>query len=76
MADAGTGVLRRSYRGCGRSKGKVVIGALVELIQWHQAPLLSLGTQMTLHEHVQKHWKIAAVLIVAAILAYSVSYFW
>jgi hypothetical protein len=31
---------------------------------------------MTLHQHVQKHWKAAALLAVAAILAYSVSYFW
>jgi len=31
---------------------------------------------MTLHQHIQKHWKTAAVLIVAAGLAYSVSYFW
>jgi hypothetical protein len=31
---------------------------------------------MTLHEHIQKHWKTAAALIVAAGLAYSISYFW
>lgn len=31
---------------------------------------------MTLHKHIQQHWKVTAVLVVAAILAYSVSYFW
>jgi hypothetical protein len=31
---------------------------------------------MTLHQHIQKHWKIVAALVVIAILAYSVSYFW
>jgi hypothetical protein len=31
---------------------------------------------MTLHQHIQKHWKIAAALVVAGILAYSISYFW
>ena len=31
---------------------------------------------MTLHQHIQKHWKTAAVLAVAGIVAYSISYFW
>jgi hypothetical protein len=31
---------------------------------------------MTLHEHIQRHWKSAGVVIIAAILAYSISYFW
>jgi len=31
---------------------------------------------MTLHQHIQKHWKIVALLVVVAILAYSISYFW
>jgi hypothetical protein len=31
---------------------------------------------MTLHQHIQKHWKTAAILVVAGILAYSISYFW
>ncbi|MFL5128997.1 MAG: hypothetical protein ACJ8DD_02510 [Microvirga sp.] len=31
---------------------------------------------MTLHQHIQKHWKTAAALVVAGILAYSISYFW
>lgn len=31
---------------------------------------------MTLHQHMQKHWKAATVLVVVGILAYSVSYFW
>ncbi|WP_262298637.1 hypothetical protein [Microvirga sesbaniae] len=34
------------------------------------------GQRMTLHQHIQKHWKTAAILVVAGILAYSVSYFW
>jgi hypothetical protein len=33
-------------------------------------------SRMTLHQHIQKHWKTAAVLVVAGILAYSVSSFW
>jgi hypothetical protein len=31
---------------------------------------------MTLHEHIEKHWRIAAFVTVAAIIAYSVTYFW
>ena len=31
---------------------------------------------MTLHQHIQKHWKTATVLVVGGIIAYSISYFW
>jgi hypothetical protein len=31
---------------------------------------------MTLHQHIQKHWKTAAALAVAGIVAYGISYFW
>ncbi len=31
---------------------------------------------MTLHEHFEKHGRTVAVVVVIAILAYSVTYFW
>jgi hypothetical protein len=34
------------------------------------------GEKMTLHEHIQKHWKTAAVVVVGGFVAYSISYFW
>jgi hypothetical protein len=31
---------------------------------------------MTLHEHIEKHWRTAAIIVVVLFLAYSVTYFW
>jgi hypothetical protein len=31
---------------------------------------------MTLHEHIEKHWRTAAIIVVALFLAYSVTFFW
>jgi hypothetical protein len=31
---------------------------------------------MTLHEHIEKHWRTAALVVVALFVAYSVTFFW
>jgi hypothetical protein len=31
---------------------------------------------MTLHEHIEKHWRLAAIVVVVLFLAYSVTFFW